>query len=238
MNIDSEVVMGLLQTLSQEMASYRQHAMQIESAFGIAREPGDDAATEEMRRAFDAITEMTAQLTAYVVPADGLGGAPESTIELALRVRRMAIVVEIGRLRAALRDPEVNVWSRRWFAERPDGQFKAMDDVSGFFYDQLHEINCIWMPYRKYDRRSRHIHSAVRATLYCRAIRVAQRRLCDLRGDPDLAHLLRVGLGASNRQAFHRSFALIAAALAFELEAEPDGHLLMHPRDRMQTSTP
>jgi hypothetical protein len=232
MRFDSEVVMGVLQALSQEMASYRQHALQIEEAFGGEAELGSDAATQEMHRALDAITEMTAQLTAYVVPGDGLGEAPESTIELALRARRMTIVVEVGRLRDALRDPASGAPSCGWFAARSDGQFKTMDDVSGFFYAQFHEINCMWMPYRQNDRRSLGIHGAVRRTLYHRAIRVAQRRLCDLRSDPDLAHVLRMGLGASNWPGVHTSFALITAALAFEIEAEPDGQILVHPRDR------
>src|SRR5579859_1863392 len=103
MRFESLSVLEMLRDLVRQVGEYHRHAAQVAVALSGAHLALSREATDALRRVLVTIVQMTTDLQACVVPADGLGETMESLPELAIRARRMVIIAQADRLRDVLR---------------------------------------------------------------------------------------------------------------------------------------
>jgi hypothetical protein len=221
MRFESLSVLEMLRDLERQVGEYHRHAAQVAVALSGAHLPLAREATDALRRVLDTIVQMTTNLQACVVPADGLGETMESLPELAIRARRMVIIAQADRLRDVLRGPVADGRARGWLS----GRFRHIDHVSDFFTNEFYRINCLWMQYRRDDQRAATMAIADRVTLYRTALRVAQQAMQDLGTEPALAHFLKQGTAAGLWPEVQAACVQIAAALAIQIDIEPGRQL-------------
>jgi hypothetical protein len=217
MRFESLSVLDMLRGLEQQVGEYHRHAAQVAAALSVGHLAVAREATDALRRALDTIVQMTTNLEAWVVPADGLGDTMESLPELAIRARRMVISAQADRLRDVLRGPAADGRARGWF----NGRFRHIDQISDFFTYEFYRINSMWLQYRRDDHRAASMAIADRVTLYKTALRVAQQAMQDLGTEPALAHFLKQGAAAGSWPEVQGACVHITEALAIQIDMEP-----------------
>ena len=218
----SELVVGALQGLEQQIVTFRRHATELATAV----EGGDFAlalrATEDARRQFETITTATMSLMEQVVPADGFGNTMDSLGELVVRAVQLVASAQVSDLRDTIRGAAIERAAAMF-----GGRFRNIDDVAAFVHAEFSRINCIWMRYRSSGEQA---GASVNRVVYRAAIRVAQHEVRSLICDPDLAQFLRRGVADIDWPDVCRPCALIAAALDVHIDTKTDLQSLARPQ--------
>lgn len=216
MGIESYVVTEMLQRLEAQSAMLRPHAAEIATSLSKDEYPEARNASAELLRVLDVFVNTERILREHVVATDGMGELGESLGELVLRARGMVIADQLAALRDALRDPGRRARAQAWFM----GQFDDIDDLIAFVRDRIAQIHATWTPYRS-DRPQRPgTTDTDRATFYRTAIRVAQRALTELRGEPDVSHFLDCGIAATDVPEIQEACKRIDLVLCLQLDGE------------------
>jgi hypothetical protein len=213
---DPDAVLETLQRLESQLHETHHHAANVAATLSAGQFSPALAAIDRLRWSVDVVVAMNTRLHANVVPVDGLGQAPESVAELAIRARRMVVVDQLDRLRDLLRETTADARDPGAVARR----FRAIDSIAALFAEELHRIDALWMVYRQGDRRLDELGDH-RATLYRAAVRAAHRAMLDLLDQPDVAHFLRDGIEATDWPDVHVACCQIRAALAIQIDIEP-----------------
>lgn len=172
-----------------------------------------------------AIALITARIKAQVVPADGLGAAPESLSELVLRAVRMIVLTELDTLREV-------IFSRHLRAGRSPrkdrtravswGGFWGIEDLTACVRHELHQITDLWSAYRSMAGSDR---AAYRA-----ALREAHALLHELGTASEFARFLRTSQTRPNRPSLQATSARLEAALTIRIDVDPDRPLIITTR--------
>jgi hypothetical protein len=214
MMLRSEIVVGALQGLEQQIATFRRHAGELATAV----EGGDFAlalrATEAACHQFETITTTTMSLMEQVVPVDRLGHTMDSLGELVVRAVQLVAAAQVSDLQRAIRGPAVERAAAMF-----GGRFRNIDDVASFVHDEFSRINGIWIRYRSGGEQA---GASVNRVVYRAAIRVAQHEVRSLGDDPDLARFLRRGLAEIEWPDVYRPCALVVAALKVHIDTKTD----------------
>ena len=226
MRFDPRNVVELLLRLEQQGMAFRPLTAEVAAAlnkgdFQLALE-----ISGRLHSVLESIVATKALIREHVMEADGLGEPGESLGELAIRARTMVILMELGRLRDALRDEPSRARITGWFA----GRFQGIDDVVAFFRDGLDRINRIWRPYRQDQPLLSGMSCADRVTMYLTTIRIAQRALRELGDEPDLAQIFERGVTASDSPEVQIACKRIVTVLGIQVDVEPDRRLPLRRR--------
>jgi hypothetical protein len=230
MMFESGVVVETLQALEKQFAEHRGHLAQVAAALAAGQFATAFAAATKLRDSLGAVDSMCKRLYANVVPVDDLGSVVESVPELALRGRRMVICAQRAVLRELLEEPSAMSRAQGWFV----GEFHDMRDVDKYFDGEFTKIDRIWTRYRQNHADMDGMLASDRTTLYKASVRVAQRKLHNLRNHPDLAYLLRAGLDATDWPEALAAFTQISAALDLQIDVPLAG--LAHASTSERTS--
>jgi len=221
MRFDPGTVVETLQRLEQQGGLFRPHAAEIAVALNKGEFEQALEANGRLQTVLESIVTIKTRLREHVVPADGLGEPGESLGELAIRARGMVILMQVGRLREALRDGVALVRSREWFI----GRFQRIDEVATFFRDELRRINGIWKPYRQDQPVLAGVSDMDRVTMYRTTVRIAQRALRELADELDIARLLEKGAAAADLPDVHVACKQIQTVLSLQIDVEPSRQL-------------
>ena len=173
-----------------------------------------------------AMALITARIKAQVVPADGLGAAPEPLSELVLRAVRMIVLAELDTLREV-------VFVRRHLRDsrspRKDraravswGGFWGIEDLTAYVRDELHQITDLWIAYRSTAGSER--------AAYRTALREAQAFLHELGTASEFSRFLRTSQTRTDRPALQATCARMSAALTLRIDVDPDRPLIITTR--------
>jgi hypothetical protein len=217
MRIESYLLAEMLQRMEQQTAVIRPYAVTIVTTLSREAYPAALEALAELHRALDAFVATTKLLQEHVVAHDGLGKMGESLGELTLRARAMVLRAQLDLVREALGEPAAHARAQAWFV----GRVLGIGELVTFVLDRLTEIHAIWTPYRQNQRQPPGMMEADRENLYRTAIRVAQRALCELRDEPEVARFLDGGSMATDLPEVHLACKRIDTVLGLQFEVEP-----------------
>ncbi len=228
MRVESYLVAEMLQRLEQQLATLRLQGAQLATALGRDQYAAALEASDELYRALDAIVATTEILRDHIVRRDDLGKLGEGLGELVLRARSFVIVTQFDLLQAGLAEPAVEARTRGWFTGQFEGQ--GIAEVRTHVRARLAEIHATWRPYRQ-DQPLVPGMTETERTSICRSmIRVAQRALAELFGEPDLAWFLEHGAAATDLAEIHVACKQIVAALNVQIDVELSRPLLRRTR--------
>lgn len=226
MGIESYVLAEMLQRLETQGAMLRPHAVEIATSLSKDEYPAARDASAELLRALDSFVITTKILHDHVVANDGMGASGESLGELTLRARAMVLVDQLGLLRDALGDPVAHARVQEWFT----GRFHDIGDLIAFVHDRIARIHAMWTPYRIAQPQPPGMTEPDRSSFYRTAIRVAQRALCELRDEPELARFLDNGIAAADVPEVRLACERIDAILGLQLDVEVGRPATRKPR--------
>jgi hypothetical protein len=226
MRVESYLVSEMLQRLELQLANLRPHTVQFATAIGKHEYVSALEASAELHRVLDAIVATTEILRDHIVQRDELGKLGEALGELALRARGYVIVTQLDLMQIGLTEPSTLARTRAWFA----GRFQGIADVRAFVRERIGQIHAIWKPYRKDQPPLPGMTETERATIYHTMIRVAQRALCELCDEPDLARFLDSGVAANDMPDIHVGCKQILTVLNLQIDVEPTRPLPRRPR--------
>jgi hypothetical protein len=216
MGIESYVVAEMLERLETQGAMLRPHAAEIATSLSKDEFPEARDASAELLRTLDAFVKTTQILRDHVVAHDGMGEIGESLGELALRARGMVLTDQLAALCDALKDPVAREQTRRWFV----GRCRVIAELVALVHERIAQIHASWMPYRQDQPQRPGMTEPDRSSLYRTAIRVAQRALCELRDEPELARFLDNGATATDLPEVHQACKRIDLVLGLQLDIE------------------
>jgi hypothetical protein len=222
MSVETFLVAEMLQRVEQQIPAIRPQAVEIATALSKDEYPAARKASAELLRALDSFVNTTQLLQDHIVANDGLGKLGESLGELVLRGRGLVLVDQLDVLCTSFRDPAVQARARGWFS----GGVQGIVDVRTRVRDQLGRIHGIWTPHRPDGAALPGMTDAERATLYRIMVRAAQRELCRIRHEPEIARFLSHGIAATDIPDVHLACKQIDAVLGMRIDIEPP--LLMH----------
>jgi hypothetical protein len=216
----------MLQRMEQQSAAVRPCAVEIAAALSRDEYPAALEASAELHRALDALVATTELLEDHVVAHDGMGELGESVGELALRARAMVLAAQFDLLCEALREPAAQARAHGWFV----GRFQGITETAVFVRERLNTIHAIWVPYRQSQPQPPGMTDTDRVSIYRTAVRVAQRALCELRDEPELAQFLNRGATATDLPDVHSACKRILGVLGLHIDVEPGGPPTPRPR--------
>jgi hypothetical protein len=216
MGIDSYVVAEMLQRLEQQNAALRPYVAEVAAAVNRDQYSAALEASGELHRLLDMFVATTEVLQDHVVASDGLGELGESIAELTLRARGMVLVGQLALIKDALREPAARARTCGWFG----GRFHGIDEMTAFIQERLTNIHEIWMPYRQDRLQPAGMTEAERVSVYRTVVRVAQRALCELRNEPEVARLLESGIAATDVPEIHVACKRIATVLSVQIDIQ------------------
>jgi hypothetical protein len=226
MRFESFVMIEMLLKMEQLGAVLRPRFDQIAQAVHGNEYTAALATSAELVPVLDTFAATTATLQVHVVTNDGMGEPAESLGELVLRARALVIVAQLGRLRDAFRDPAVRDRSRRWFV----GCCESITDMTAYVQGKLSNIHAIWLPYRQDRPQPAGMTEPDRASLHRIAVRVAQRAVCELPDEPEVAHFLKGGLAATDLTEVYMACKQMQTVFSVRIDLELGRHLLAKPR--------
>lgn len=231
MSLEAYFVAEMLQRLEQQGAVIRPQAVMIATALSNDRYPVALVASAELHRALDAFVTTTERLQDHVVAHDGMGDLGESVGELALRARALVIKVQLDVLCRVLAEPRAQARAGAWFG----GELPGIDALRTFVSDRLTKIHAVWLPYRVGQPAVPGMIDTERTAAYRMMVRVAQRALCALQSEPDLARFLASGMDAQDLPEVHIACKQIHTVLGLEIDVEAGRP---SPRKRGRLGTP
>jgi len=207
-------VVETLLALEGHVTAHRRPLAKLMSAPGGHRLMPALEAADQVRAALALLVTLYQQLHADVALADGLG--PVGSIgEPALRGRRMVLLSALGRLRDLPHDAETQARTRGWFV----GRFQDIDDVIVFLHDELAKLMALVTRHRCHELAIDG-SNVEEEMLYHAAVHIAQRAVCDLRMDRDLAHFVRAGNAMTDWPEIATAFREIDAVLGIHVDVE------------------
>jgi hypothetical protein len=233
MRLESYLVAELLQRLEQQGGALRSRALEIAAALNKDRYPVALETSMELTRMLSMFVATAASLQDHVVARDGMGEVGDSLAELILRARGMVLAAELGRLRAALDEPQARERTRGWFR----GELHDIEAVASFLHARLTRIHAIWLPHRRDQPQPPGMTEMDRSNMYRTAIRVAQRALRELLDEPGLASFLHRGTAATDLAEINAACKQIVAALSVQIDTEPARYLLSRPHRALSESS-
>jgi hypothetical protein len=142
----------------------------------------------------------------------------------------MVLVDQLTVLCDALDDPGSRERTQRWFV----GRCLDIAELAALVHERIAQIHAIWMPYRQDQPPRPGMTEADRSSFYRTAIRVAQRALCELRDEPELASFLDNGVTAADLPEVHQACKRIDVVLGLQLDSEA-GRLTGRKQRRSRT---
>lgn len=233
MRFDPCKIVEMLQRLEQQGKVFRPLVAEVAAALSKGEFQTALETNGRLHSVLESIVTARGLLREQVIHADGIGEPEQSLGELAIRAAGMVIIMEIGRVHDALRDPATLACTTAWFV----GRFQRFDDVAAFLRDELCKINGIWKPYRQDQPQLTGVSDADRLTMYLTTVRIAQRALRELGQNRDVAYFLESGAGAANLPDVCTACMQIAIVLGLQIDVEPHRHLTSHPRSFGATGT-
>lgn len=218
MRFQSGIVIATLQGLAEQLSAHREFFADIAVALERQGYTAAHDATHKLLHALGLVVAMTARLHANVVPIDELGEPVESLAELALRARSMVVMVRVGFIRELMRDRAAHERAQAWLVGR-DG---TVGELMTSIHDQIRRIHGVWTPHRRGAAGLDRASDNHRTAFYQSSLRLAQRKLQGLNKSPGLAHFLARGVAVSDWSDMSTACREILAALAVEVDAEPD----------------
>lgn len=230
MGIESYLVAEMLQRLETQAGLLRSHVAEIATSLSKDEYWQARDASAELHRTLDAFVNTTRILQDHVITSDGMGKIGESLGELALRARAMVVVDQLAVLSDALNDTAARERAQRWFVGRCHG----VADLVAFVHERIAQIHATWTPYRQDQPLRPGMTEQDRSSLCRTAIRVAQRALCELRDELELACFLDSGAAATDLPEIHQACTRIDIVLGLQLDCEA-GRMTSRKQRRSRT---
>jgi hypothetical protein len=228
MTVHVYFVAETLQRMEQQNALIRPHAASIAAALQANQYRVALQTSESLHRTLKAFVEMSARVRDHVAANDGMGVLSDEVGELALRARAFVVTSHLESLSDVLQN-SYHERTREWFG----GDLADIAKLRTFMLDKLQAIHSTWLPYRAGQSHPGMLESEQAAT-HRLMIRAAQRRLCELRNEPDIERFLMNGIAATDLPKVQLACKHIDMVLGLEIDVEA-GRLM---RKRVRIGTP
>jgi hypothetical protein len=209
MTLDTPSLLRRLQALQHQIAEAPRHGASLRAARNRGDRSPARRSENDAGRYVSAMVLTAQRITAQVVPADGLGAAPESLSELVLRGVRLVVLAELGTLRDLLREPSASRRSRavRW------GCFRGIEDLTTCVRGGLDRITEHWRACRG---------MGIERAAYRAALRAAHASMRELGTASEFARFLGEGVLRHDWTELQGACARTGAALTLPFDVDPD----------------
>jgi uncharacterized membrane protein len=218
MHCNSSALIQQLQQFEQQIADVPRYQAALHQAVAEHNLGAFACAKLSTEHHFFALAVTTGQLRVQVVPADGLGDALDSLSELVLRAVRMVLLADS----LVLRDVLGSLTARHRSSTLLPEPYRTVDDLISGLHEELDRITGRWKAY--------HDVPGVDRTAYRAALRTAHASMRELASDSRAARFLQAGLRRTEWPELQDVCGRMEAALALQIDIEPDTPLLVHPR--------
>jgi hypothetical protein len=215
MTVQVYFVAETLQRMEQQNALIRPHAVSIAAAIQSSQYPVALQASESLHRALKAFVEMSARVRDHVATNDGMGELGDEVGELALRARSFVVTSHLDLVRDVLQETKHRERTHDWFG----GQLTDIASLRAFVMGKLQAIHNTWLPYRAGQPQPGMLESE-QTTTYRLMIRAAQRRLYDLRDEPEITRFLTKGIEAMDLPSVQLACKHIDMVLGLEIDVD------------------